>query len=328
MKACRKSSFVLAAVAAVVFPGVAGATSLKAWELLNQFNVITTGDLDTNQDVEGRAYVGGNLIGGTKQVNIRTTSPVSAFDDLVVVGNVTGGNVNLNNGGNATVGGDVTNGVFELNGHGTLRVGGKLTAVANQGTKLTNQTVFDPNFADRFPMDVAAELASGSAWFSGLGGGAATVSGNRLVFDTASAGGETVYNIDFSVFSTISEIDLKLAGADSVVINVTGAGGEIADNFLGGPFAASSKVLWNFAEATSLDLKTQFFGSILAPLATVTNVTPIEGSLAARAAVLRGEMHLQPYEPVPAPVPLPAGLPLILGGLVALGMVGRRRNRV
>ncbi len=323
----KRTTVILATAAAIGLPGAASATALNAWELLNQFNVITTGDLDTNQDIEGRAYVGGNLSGGAKQVNSMGTAPASQFDHLVVVGNVTGGNLNLNNGGNATVGGDVTNSVFELNGGGTLRVGGSLTAVANQGTKLTGQAVADPNFSDRFPMNVAGALASGSAYFSGLGGSAATVSGNKLIFNQAASGGETVYNIDFSVFSGIGEIELDLAGADSVVINVTGTGGVLDDNFLGGPFAAASKVLWNFSEATSLELQRQFFGSILAPLANVTNATPIEGSLAAASAVLRGEMHLQPYDPpAPAPVPLPAALPMLLGGFAALGMIGRRRR--
>lgn len=304
------------------------AATLSATEILHQFNVVTFGDMTSNGDIEGRAYVGGNMTGGGQIINSRGKAPASDYDELVVRGNVTGGTVNLNNGGDATVGGKVANSTFELNGHGTLRAGGSITANANQGTKLANQA--GAEFEARFPDDVEGVLKSASADLSGLVGVAPTVSGNRAVFNASpDAYGTTVYTFDFSFFDLVNEIELADMGASTLIFNISGLGGTLSDNFLGGPFALASKAVWNFYEAENLAFTRQFFGSVLAPYAYVTNTTPIEGSVVAASASFRGEVHLQPFAgdvPTPAPIPLPAGLPLLLGGLGLIGLVARRRT--
>lgn len=265
------------------------------------------------------------------QVNSKGTSPTSDYDELIVEGDVTGGTVNLNNGGDASVGGDVSNSVFELNAgggnpSGTLRAGGAITAVANQGTKIPG-LAGEPAFEARFPEDVGSALMNTSSSLTSLSGVGPTVSGNRATFNAAPTNGTTVYSFDFSLFDSISEIDLALNGANTVIMNVSGLGGTLADNFLGGPFDAAPHTLWNFSEAETLDFTRQFFGSVLAPNATATHTTSIEGTLAVMAATLRGEVHLQPYQgDLPQPIPLPAGLPLMAAGVGALALMRRLRR--
>jgi choice-of-anchor A domain-containing protein len=51
-------------------------------------------------------------------------------------------------------------------------------------------------------------------------------------------------------------------------------------------------VLFNFVDAKTITFNRQVQGSVLAPLATVSNVTPIQGSLAALNFNQGGEVHL------------------------------------
>lgn len=322
MRKCLAAATALATI--FVVPAASSATVLNAAQILNQFNVTTINDLKSSQDIEGRALAGHDLIAnGAMQVNSKGGTPPSQFDDLVVGNDVLGGTVNLNNTGNASVGNNVSNSVFELNGGGVLRSGGSITATANQGTKIPN-LAGTPGFADRFPEDVENQLKNASASASGLSGSAPTVSGSRATFNAApNSKGLSVYSFDFSLLDSVNEIDLQLNGAKNIIMNVTGLGGDLNDNFLAAPFAAAPKTLWNFSEATQLNFQNQFFGSVLAPFATATNITPIEGSLAVYMADLNGEVHLQPYV---GPVPLPAGLPLALTGVAAFAWLRRRRS--
>ena len=129
----------------------------------------------------------------------------------------------------------------------------------------------------------AARLgAFGGVALAVLAGVGATAIGNQLVFAaTPNSDGLTVYDIDFSVFSSVGELKFDLSGANSVIVNVSGLGGTFSDNFVGGdtPFAElASKVVWNFHEATALNFDTAIWGTVLAPFAHVTNATPIEGT--------------------------------------------------
>ncbi|PIL18993.1 hypothetical protein P775_17215 [Puniceibacterium antarcticum] len=337
------SRFLYLTVAAVLAAGNANAAVLTGADLLNQFNVITLGDLDFGEEIDGRVYVGGNMnVSQTRQVYSKPyRTPASSFDELVVEGNITGEGININNAGDVSVRGSVTNTNLELNGNGTATIGGTLTAKGSQGTKLTGQSG-TAGFDDRFPTDVAKTMTDLSTSLAAETTTAAPTltSGGTLEFKASGSLSDVfVFSLAYSDFSNFlgSVVqNLNIGGLDGVsaIINVTGVGANNVSLFGfagGGNLEAADNVIWNFADATgTLSIQKQFFGSILAPLANVTNTTPFEGTLVAKTASLRGEAHVQGYTgtlPTVSAVPLPAGVALLAFGMAALGVVGLSRRR-
>ncbi len=316
----------IAGAASIVLAQSANAATLTPAEVLQQFNVVVFGDVQAGSSVEGRTLIGGSLSGASADYQTRTTAPASSFQALTVGGNIEGSAKNINNGGSVVAGGNVAN--LNMNGGGNVTMGGVVTGTINPNGGVVTQsaTVTIPDFR--------ADLEALSNALAGLSGEAPQKTGNRGFFNiaTPNADGLAVYATDAAFFDGIGELELGLNGASTVIVNVSGATVTISDNFLAGPFAVAPRVLWNFNEATSLTLTTQFFGSVLAPFADVHNTSAIEGTLIAKTFDQDAQIHLQPFIgdlPVSG-VPLPPALAMV-GFVAALGAglgVARRRRSV
>lgn len=314
----------------------AHATPLSAVEVLALFNAATEGNLSSSQEIEGRVYVGGNLSGSTLQVGIRGVA-ASDFDELIVKGSSNIGKIDAQNGSDVTIGGAVV-GTIELNagsqGTRTARIGGAFGGTSNQGTTQSNQSVNDPNFADRFPDIDFDVLKADSAFFATLTGAAfdTSDSNNKKIIGAPDAAGLSVHSASLADLAD-GGYSFDLNGATTVLINVSGTSGSFGMNPLGGtPFAEN--IVWNFYEATSIAVNQVIVGSVLAPFADLTGFSgSSEGSVIAKSIALeRGELHSRPFAgmlpsqgmPPTTPIPLPAGLPLLLAGLGGLALLRRR----
>lgn len=315
----KLSAAALAAGLAAVQP--AAATSLTASELLDQFGLITRGDVTSTSEVEGRILIGGDL-SGNMNTNFNLGSgggvPASVFDEAIVAGTLmSGATLRVQNGGDASVGTVAGGTTVDLQGGGTLSTG-----------------------SVSVPEDYAAVLDAYSAmWAATAATATAVMNGQTLTF-SATAEPVTVFEVTWSqLYSNngynISGIDYDLgANPDAlIVINVSGTSGSFTNN--NELAALGSQVIWNFYEAEDFTINARWVGAVLAPGAQVTTTTALEGTLYADSARLYGEVHRQGftgYEPAPEPapepppVPLPAGLPLLAGGLAALAALRRRRR--
>lgn len=296
----------LAAVA--LLAGGALSCAVQA-SVLNDWNLVVTGNLTSNSEVEGRAFIGGNLGGPASNYAIKLQpSQWLGQDTLVVGGNINATNINIK-AGNVRVGGSV-NGNVNFNGGGSLF---QDPSVASMGST------------------IAAELQAASAGYLSLAANsvAQIPSGQpgQVRFNATPVNGLAVFNVQgSSVFSNplTQSIDLSAAGASAIVINVSGTSINFnSGNFVGGwnTAFARANVIWNFYEATSISLDRAFNGAILAPKAHLSNSTNIDGSVFVSSFAQSGEVHLPTYTGFV--IPTPGAAVLALAGLV----VAARRRR-
>jgi choice-of-anchor A domain-containing protein len=316
------------------------ADPLTGSQVVQQFNLVVIGSATSSSEVDGRAFVGGTLNGGIYDGHPSAT-PASGYAGLTVQGNasnvmvngfgaVIGGNLSnstINSGNSAVFGnasGDNFNGAAYVAGTSSgNNFNGGLNASLATGTAATAST--STNFG--------SVLTGLSSQLSHLGGTGSTVvidsSGTATFNAVANSSGVAVFDItsnDTAIFNA-HQYQFNLNGAKTVIINSDATSANISANFLGGSAQAiGAETLWNFYDATSLSINSQWGGSILAPLAAFSNGNNIEGGVFVNTLAQGGEIHLQPFNGQIPPVPEPETYVLMLFGLGFLGFISRRRS--
>lgn len=301
MKFTKNLRAYAAALAVSLSPQMAGALAL------NDYNLILSGDyVYSGSSVWGHSIIGGDLAGSGGEFGSRL--PRNTTDNsLTVVGDIRSSNINLM-AGNLVHGGTIHNTTISNNGTGTVR----------QDASLDISGIIE-------------ELVDASSTYSSKAANG-LFNSSTSVFSYSGADDVAFFNVSAGdVFKNNANLKLQAGSAKSVIINVGGAevtaGGGI--NF-GTGFSrdttqtnlGASNILWNFYEATKLDLGDfGFVGSVLAMNAAVTNIGTLDGTLA--AASLLGDRQLHNYyfnDPnlPPSVVPLPASFYLMLTGVACL----------
>lgn len=311
---------------------------------LQEWNVISFNNFTSSNHVDGRVLVGGNFTSNNMNI-LGNNTPASTYGTaaLTVAGNANLSGANINLAGGVDVGGNVS-GNFNMNGNPkTVDYGGTSTAFANNttftdlGPSFTNTLVSQAN-------DIKASLTGLSSNLAALANtGGVTVGGdsnNQTINVTGS--GLQVLNwsaADFQGQSNNQQLLVTLPSNATLVINVAGSNLNFNRNF--NTFANDERVLFNFYEATSVNIGRQFSGSILGVFADITggNSGNIDGSVVGNNVVqnANGEIHNNYFQGdlssigsgsggvVVAPEPSTWGM-LILGfGLIGAVLRGRRR---
>lgn len=291
-------------------------------DIVGNVNVNGPG-LNVGGDIAGSVTMngGGNAYVGSVSGNLNNNA--NGTGSTYVVGDISG-NVGTNNG--STIYGGQLTGNASANGSGTVQHQ-TVTPPFNPATVVANAITTLSDFSDQL-----SNLAANSSY---------GFSGNKVVFNAVGdSNGLAVFTIDNanSFFSQAGEFEFNFANnAQRVLFNVindsVGDPLYINANFLAD--AANqwgSKFLWNFENATSIDIGAQFGGTILATGADVGNSANIEGTLVARYVLQAAEIHSRPLDAgfassIPAAVPVPGAAPLFLSALAGFGAWSRRTRK-
>ncbi|MDX2147467.1 MAG: choice-of-anchor A family protein [Planctomycetota bacterium] len=300
------------ACAAAIAAGLAVPAMTAEASVLTSWNLVVLGDLQNeSQDIEGNAFVGRDFIGGSPTVAKNLDAGAfSGITTLAVGRNVSVGNINMQ-AGNLRYAGSFS-GNFNANGGGNRAQDASIAGWASAfEVELTGASDFyrslTPNSSVQLPQNGQPGPVNYIATPSGPD--------NVAVFNVSAA---DVFNS-----SLIQQIELSLGGASAIVINVSGTNVNIANGNMVSPWngaLARSKTIWNFYEATTINVDRIFSGAILAPLAHLTNTTEINGSVFVRSMRQRGEVHLPVFDGfIPAP-----GSAAVFG---IAGLLAARRRR-
>ncbi len=329
----------LTAVAATA----SAAAPLSAQQILSQFNLVTLGNaVSSQQQVDGRSFIGGSL-GGGKFGMWPGALGSSDYAGLTVMGSANG--VQVHHQGAVVMGSMSDSRVIQgsssvlgaaANNHfnGPSYVAGPSANNQFNGGKLSQATAAAQAATST---NFATEIKNLSSALSQLGSTGSTVNineggqGQRVTFSAvANSQGLAVFDLsslDKQVFSK-GEFAFDLKGANTVIFNVDETSLDFASKFLNGSASElGSKVIWNFHQATDLTLRDSFGGVILAPYATLNNFDTIQGSVLVNQLNQGGKITWNGFTGnIPSAIPEPATYALWLSGLALLAWVARRRQ--
>jgi hypothetical protein len=291
-------------------------TALNAMESLS---LMTFGNASTQSDIGGRVWVGGSFNGNSIPVNSGAvanggSATVNSSSFATLTAGSLGSNIQVNSGTNASR----TALIGNANGNSIIYNGGSGTTTTTTSSAIASQATTYK--ADAQQLSTLLDTLTSTGIYQSTEGNALSLSSGLNVFSMTTS----VFNDQNMNFSNLFS---NLTSSETVVINVVCGGASSCSaamaggaNFNANNNAAliSTNVIWNFTTANSSTLTPttanntnsltsqatgsvtdvsvkQFFGSVLAPDATVSNSSPINGSVMASMFNGSGEIHLGNY---------------------------------
>jgi choice-of-anchor A domain-containing protein len=279
------------------------------------YNAFIFGDFTSRySDTEGRLAAGGNVsLKGYGVGNKLATDKSGTTNTLVVGGNLTFINGQVNN-GNTAVGGTAT-----LRGFGIPNGAVTKTAPIDFATE------------ESYLLTLSDQLASMTST------GTYKNSWGTLSFSGDGTTALQVFYIDSSIFTTYGYASFTYDAASipedaTVVINVSGDSASLKNFNMEAFTSICDNVLFNFYEAETVTLSSgSVKGSILAPLANiVANNGSINGTVIAASWSGSMQLNYAPFTETAAettPAPEPCTAILLSSGLIGLAGLRKRMKR-
>jgi choice-of-anchor A domain-containing protein len=236
-------------IAVLMLAGLAIASKAQAgpFSIVDGYNLVVLGSATVaNVSVAGRVAVGGSATFSNFSIGNALTADPSRLDFVV------GGHVTMSNGsvarGSAEAASATASGIGYTPGGGLI-LGPSPLDFASIGTALATES------------DLLASLAAN---------GTATQAYSTLKLQGSDAD-LNVFSISAADVLGVSNLQIVAPTSSTVLINVTGTSFSLANLGISLSGPSQQQMLWNFADATSINLSNlQFAGSILAPDAALT----------------------------------------------------------
>jgi len=294
----------LASIVALGWASAGSAEAETAQEILSTFNLVTTGDVSTTQDIVGNAVVGGSLSGASFFAG---GSNVPASPELDLYGTLENA-INLNAGGDLYYNGTINPPAHvDFNGGGSQK---PLDTTTNPLSDYTAPLEALSTQLENLPATPGTSIVSGTFEANGATG--------IVVFDITAAQLESDLANNQVTFSG--------TGVTSFIINVEGNFTEPSSTNFN---TAQEDALFNFYDATSVTLG-NWKTSILAPKADLSISNGfVTGSVFAASFSGGGELHNDNLfnGALPSSAPETSTWAMMLAGFAGLGFVGFRRSR-
>ena len=318
-------------VAAATSPAWAGGLSAAELSLadavLSQFNVVTFGNYNADNETEGRVAVGGNFVGSGHNICFNgctgdTTNAAlgATYGALDVWGNVSGGatliggdafiqgtnaagsNLSLQHAGGVDIVGLNSGQISNPSFINTAASSAGATQNASAGTiktGLSAGTVFP--YGATLPFQAALTDLSTSLASLAITSGAQTIgpyvqNGPTSFTATAASGnfGGQTYGFLTTTMSDLAGYQnfagINTNGLDAVIVVVTGSSTAELPNL--NTFANDASVIWDFVDTTTLNFAGSWAGQILAPDATISNPSgDLTGAVVGSSIDQGGEIH-------------------------------------
>jgi choice-of-anchor A domain-containing protein len=308
-----KSGVLRTGLFVALMSSVAAALGTDSLGLATKYNAVIFGTTTLHSgDIDGALAVGGNLdVRNSFVASALASAPKPSFNNATNLGVYVRGNVygashlHVNSGRNLYAGGSVS-GSPRMNGGGLARSNSPYAS----NLLFTQQKSYSQ---------------TQSAYLKSLGGSAVdTSNSNNYKAVITKTGGLNVFTIDASKLSGGKTLDVVGGnGHETLVFNVTG--GSFVNwgtNYNGN----AKRTLWNFANATQLDIKDRLLrGSVLAVNANVDMTCNVDGTMIANALKVSSgaELHTFTFE---GNAPVPEPMTLVALGLGAAALIRRKRS--
>jgi choice-of-anchor A domain-containing protein len=277
---------------------------------MSQYNLIALQDFSTTSEVENTTIICGSLLTGQatfgNQLNQNSFNP-TAFSLEINGATVSGNNINVD-AGSVGLGISPANRITKSNPTQYI-VDTHIQFNMNQGNGGAT-VIVDPNLANK-----CAEITSSIQLLS-TSLAQLPPNNNNVTFPTSQQGPLNLYvnNVDangIAVFNlsgntmlnngNVQQIELILSNTTPqlVVINLYGTSiswtnGNLVGDWFTTVNTGRSHTIWNFYQATTLTFQPNMMGAVLAPYATLSTFSNIDGAVAVKSLTAQNELHNPP----------------------------------
>jgi choice-of-anchor A domain-containing protein len=332
-----QSNSIFSALSSVALGIVLTAGTLQAGAIgaASGFGAFIFGNSTDSSDIATRIAIGGNSSSNVMSVgNSIQSGPtiLTANPNVVAVVEGTGANGGVQIGSGQAgynAGGFVHNGVAALGSDPFL-------APANGGHSISSYKSFYEGLSGQLGA-LQSTIGTLMTTNQGLQLDSTGVSASTVVYNLSSTQWSNLGGLKFNANQTII-VNVEVAGSANggTAYNLTANGNQV-----GVTGSGFGQVLFNFMGATgTLRLGNEGYGTLLAPDATITSGTDVNGQIIANTLNSIGELHdasafrgSLPAGSIPSVISGPTGAPepgslfLLGGGLIALSLLGRRRAK-